>query len=93
MNRLLERESMANPKGKLGIIRTSEMAFASPPLSATIVGPNGHHIDPHLWEHETGSVNTPTHVLTNGMSTARSHPCGADSSLEFCPSSPHGVCC
>jgi hypothetical protein len=42
LNRFMERETMAHPHGKSGILSTTESASARPMLTAPVDGPEGH---------------------------------------------------
>jgi hypothetical protein len=89
MNHLLERETMVNPTGKLGIIGV-ETASATLPVGATIVGPDGRRVDLTTRDHESGSVHTPTHDPTNGTSQTRSLPSSSAFVIEPRHAVPHG---
>jgi hypothetical protein len=54
MNHLLERETLANPHDKSGIITGSESAFASPSSDALAVSPDGHRVDSQPQDNEVG---------------------------------------
>jgi hypothetical protein len=65
INRFLERETMSHAIEKLGILNTNESA-PRPPSSAPIDGPDGHRIEHHHRDRESGSVSTQTHIPVNG---------------------------
>jgi hypothetical protein len=62
INRFLERETMSHVNGKLGILSTNELALCPPPASAPADDTDGHRVEQHHWDHESGSVSTHAHI-------------------------------